>query len=105
MADQDEATSATSTSEGTVSSPRPARESYADPRDLQFGTAARDKEERLDEALAKGEPVPADEPPEDRPRPAAKAVPDSERGQGPAEDQETEEADASFPASDPPGNY
>jgi len=50
---------------------------YADPQDLQFGQMAREKEERLDEALARGEPVPADEPPERRPRPGGKAKPKS----------------------------
>jgi protease I len=48
---------------------------YADPQDLQFGQAAREKEERLDQALARGEPVPPDEPPQERPRPGGKAEP------------------------------
>jgi hypothetical protein len=50
---------------------------YADPQDLQFGQSAREKEERLDQALARGEPVPADEPPEQRPQPGGKAKPKS----------------------------
>jgi deglycase len=49
--------------------------SYADPQDLQFGAAARDKEERLDAALQNGEGIPADEPAHKRPRAGAKANP------------------------------
>ena len=37
--------------------------SDADKQDRRFGAAASEKEERLDEALASGEPVPPDEPP------------------------------------------
>ena len=48
---------------------------YADPQDLQFATSARDKEERLERALAEGEPVPPDEPASARPRAANKARP------------------------------
>jgi hypothetical protein len=53
-----------------------ARGRYADPQDLQFGKAAREKEEELDRALADGRPLPPDEPPESRPRPGGKAEPD-----------------------------
>jgi hypothetical protein len=75
MADQEQENVGDGRVKETVNSPRRAGQSYADLQDLQFGTAARDKEERLDEALAKGEPVPPDEPPEARPRPGAKALP------------------------------
>lgn len=63
---------------GAASNGQPGVERhYADPQDLRFGQAAREKEERLDQALARGEPVPADEPPEQRPRPGGKAKPES----------------------------
>jgi hypothetical protein len=62
--------------DGQVTPSAETGQSYADPQDLQFGERAREKEERLDEALAKGEPVPPDEPPETQPRPGSKALPD-----------------------------
>lgn len=47
----------------------------ADKQDRRFGAAARDKEERLDDALASGEPIPADEPPGARRAVGGKARP------------------------------
>ena len=49
-----------------------------DPQDAQFGRQAREKEEKLDEALSRGE-APPDESAEQRPRAAGKADEDGEK--------------------------
>lgn len=45
-----------------------------DPQDADFGRQAKEKEERLDESLARGDDSPA-EPQEERPRAGGKAEP------------------------------
>ncbi len=81
-----------------MTKPEPHR---TDPEDRQFGAAAADKEEALDEAIDQGtEQQLSEKGKAAAPRPGSKAVPD-QRDSSSKQDRAGED---SFPASDPPAS-